>query len=456
MRDGLFTMNSFVRATILQTSSPEHLDVKRDVLIEVSEGIIRRIDPASSRHDLLSDKSVRVTALSEGMYLLPGFIDCHIHAPQWPQLGIGLDLPLERWLFDYTFPLESKFENIDYANAVWSEMVPALLGEGTTTAVYFSSIHNEATLALAKTCLRYGQRSFIGRVAMDSPEGTPEYYRDVSASEGVSLSRESIGQIQSLDAGRGLISPIITPRFTPACTDALLSGLGELAMETGALIQTHCSESDWQHQYAFERFRVSDTQALKQFNLLQKNTVLAHGNHTSVNDWEIMCAIGAGVAHCPLSNAYFAGGVFPARRAITHGLTVGLGTDISGGSDSSVLAQCHNALTASQYLDSGVDVRKNSQDRGVPNSRLDVIAAFWMATLGGANLLGLPVGQLEVGKPFDAIAVRDLGAGFEPARNDALNHELQTIERILRRSRNAQITDVWVAGNRVSGIKESN
>ena len=168
-----------------------------------------------------------------------------------------------------------------------------------------------------------------------------------------------------------------------------------------------------------------------------------------------MCAIGAGVAHCPLSNAYFAGGVFPVRRAITHGLTVGLGTDISGGSDSSVLAQCHNALTASRYLESGVDVKKNSQDRGVPNSRLDVIAAFWMATLGGANLLGLPVGQLEVGKPFDAIAVRDLGAGFEPARNDALNRELQTIERILRRSRSAQITDVWVAGNRVSGISES-
>ena len=101
-------MNSFVRATVLQTSSPEHLDVKRDVLIEVSEGIIRRIDPASSRRELLSDKSVQVTSLSEGMYLLPGFIDCHVHAPQWPQLGIGLDLPLERWLNDYTFPLESK------------------------------------------------------------------------------------------------------------------------------------------------------------------------------------------------------------------------------------------------------------------------------------------------------------------------------------------------------------
>lgn len=448
-------MNTFIRATVIQTSSPEHLDVKRDVLIEVSDGIICRIDPASSRPDLLSDKSVRITSLAEGIYLLPGFVDCHVHAPQWPQLGIGLDLPLERWLFDYTFPLESKFENIDFANAVWSKMVPALLGEGTTTAVYYSSIHNEATLALAKTCLRYGQRSFIGRVAMDSVDGAPEYYRDSSASEGISLSRESINQIRLLDAGRGLVSPIITPRFTPACTDALLSGLGELAMETGALIQTHCSESDWQHQYALERFRVSDTQALEQFNLIQKNTVLAHGTHTSANDWEIMRAIGAGIAHCPLSNAYFAGGVFPARRAISHGLTVGLGTDISGGSDSSVLAQCHDALTASRYLESGVDVKVNFKDRGVPNSRLDVVAAFWMATLGGANLLGLSVGQLEVGKPFDAIAVRDQGAGIEPVRNNDFNRELQTIERILRRSRSAQITDVWVAGNRVSGIKGS-
>ena len=112
----------FVRGTILQAASPTLLEIREDSLLEIIDGVIIGVYKATARADILSDKSLDVLKLSEGTYLLPGLIDCHIHAPQWPQLGIGLDIPLERWLFEYTFPLESRFRDVDYAHRVWREM----------------------------------------------------------------------------------------------------------------------------------------------------------------------------------------------------------------------------------------------------------------------------------------------------------------------------------------------
>ena len=105
----------------------------------------------------------------------------------------------------------------------------------------------QATRLLAEDCVRSGQRAFVGRVAMDHPEGTPEWYRDQSASAGVDASHRSIDAIRTVAAGSDLVQPIITPRFIPACSDELLHGLGRLASDSGALVQTHCSESDWAH-----------------------------------------------------------------------------------------------------------------------------------------------------------------------------------------------------------------
>ena len=79
-------------------------------------------------------------------------------------------------------------------------VISCLLAHGTTTAVYYSSIHEEATLRLAKTCAEIGQRAFVGRVAMDHPEGTPPWYRDTSAASAVSASVRSVEAIRTLSS----------------------------------------------------------------------------------------------------------------------------------------------------------------------------------------------------------------------------------------------------------------
>ena len=63
---------------------------------------------------------------------------------------------------------------------VYSNLVSTLLRSGTTTAVYYGTIHKEANRILADICLNKGQRAVIGKVVMDNPEECPDYYRDIS------------------------------------------------------------------------------------------------------------------------------------------------------------------------------------------------------------------------------------------------------------------------------------
>lgn len=433
-----------VRATILQTPTWERLEVLEDQLINVADtGVITDIGPWSD------DESEPDVVLPSTSVLLPGLIDTHLHAPQWPQRATGLDLPLERWLFEYTFPLEARYADADLARRVWESMVPELLAAGTTTVVYHCSVHEESTLALAETCIAHGQRAFVGRVAMDHPEGTPDWYRDRSAAVGVEASRASIEQIRALPGSSDLVQPIVTPRFVPACTDALLSGLGELAVAEGALVQTHCSESDWEHEYVIERYGRTDTQVLVDFGLAVDHSVLAHATHLTDGDRALLLEAGAGVAHCPLSNAYFASAVFPARRSLETGLRVGLGSDIAGGPEHSILAQCAHAVTASRVRETGVDHRIDPGQRGVPGSRIDVVAAFWMATRGGAELLGIPAGLLAPGRVFDAIAI-DVGPESGVEVWSELDDWGRIFEKVVRGTRPTAIGPVWVGGRDVT------
>jgi guanine deaminase len=328
-------------------------------------------------------------------------------------------------------------------------MVPTLLGCGTTTAVYYSSIHERATEMLAEQCVRSGQRAFVGRVGMDHREGTPEWYRDESAGAGVDASERSIHAIRRIAGDDPLVQPILTPRFVPACTDELLSGFGTLAEASTVRVQTHCSESDWQHGESIRRYGRSDAAALDRFGLIRESGVLAHGDLLGDDDLALIAERGAGVAHCPLSNAYFANAVFPARHALGRGVKVGLGTDVAGGAHPSLLSQCAMAVTASRMLEDGVDPARATAVRGREASRLDIGAAFHLATAGGAAVLGIHVGSFSVGFHFDAMVVDTAASRIGLRRWDDVDSEQALFEKIVRLAGPTEITAVWVAGRRV-------
>jgi guanine deaminase len=424
------------------------------VLIEVSgageiQALYRQDSPraavVAARH---RERGTLVT-LEKGQYLLPGLVDLHVHAPQWPQLGLALDLPLEEWLQAYTFPLEARYQDLAYARSTYESLVDGLLANGTTTAMYFGTIHLAATQALADICLARLQRALIGRVAMDDPAQCPAFYRDASALVAEAETRAFIGYVRSMPGNEsGLILPVITPRFIPSCTDELLTGLGRLARETGCHVQTHCSESDWAHDFVLARHGVTDTTALGRFGLLTRRTVLAHGNFIDGPDVTTILEAGAGIAHCPLSNVYFSDAVFPLRRMLEQGVHVGLGTDISGGASPSILENVRHAVFASRSLESGVDPRLPRASRRSPGSRIDAATAFWLATAGGGIALDLPIGMFREGYQFDAIVLE----GQAPHSNLRLAESTtpeDLLQKIVYHATRVDISEVWVANRRV-------
>jgi len=178
--------------------------------------------------------------------------------------------------------------------------------------------------------------------------------------------------------------------------------MGDLASRYGCHVQTHCSESDWEHQFVIDRFGREDALVLDEFGLLGQRTVLAHGVFLGASALELIAARGSGVAHCPMANFYFCNAVFAVRRAWEHGVGVGLGTDISGGAHPSILSAAQHAILASLALDQGVDARRAASERGVRGCAIDFKEAFWMATGGAAEVLRLPIGKFAEGLFFDA------------------------------------------------------
>lgn len=385
-----------------------------------------------------------------GFLLVPGLVDLHVHAPQYPQAGTALDLPLEDWLHRHTFPLEARYADPDFARGVYAALVADLLASGTTSAVYFATIHDAATCLLADLCLALGQRALVGRVAMDHPDN-PEAYRDAGPAASVAGTRAVIDHIRTHPANAsGRVRPLVTPRFIPACTDECLAALGRLAAETGVAVQTHVSESDWEHGHVLARHGMSDTASLDRFGLVTAGGVLAHGVFLGAGDLAILRARGAAVAHCPVSNAYFAGAVFPLRRVLAAGVAVGLGTDISGGPQGSIWEAARAALLVARLLETGVDPARDGPGRGAGPARIDAVTAFHLATRGGALAAGLPCGAFRPGLAFDALAIADPPGGA-PFRRDPAPGGVRRLEQVLHATTRAEIRAVWVDGRRVAG-----
>ncbi|MCB1501305.1 MAG: guanine deaminase [Bauldia sp.] len=445
-----------VAGTFAHAPSPDRVEILADALVTVDEhGDIAAVATAGdARFAAVRDAAERagkLVTMPADSVVLPGFVDLHIHAPQYPQLGTALDVPLEVWLQKHTFPLEARYADPAFAARIYPALVADLLANGTTTAVYFATIHAEATRLLVDACLASGQRAFIGKVAMDNPDECPPFYRDASAADAIAGTEALIDYVRTHPDNAGLVEPVVTPRFVPSCTDPLLDGLGAVAKDCGCAVQTHCSESDWQHGHALARFGLRDAEVLDRYGLLSRRTVLAHGNLLSAGDMALVKARGAGIAHCPLSNVYFSNAVFPLRAALERGVRVGLGTDIAGGPSASILDSCRMAVHASRMLEEGVDPDHPPERRGRPGSRIDFAAALHLATAGGADVLDLPVGRFAAGFAFDAVLVDPAAPEGTMRVYDDLDTPEDVIQKIIFTASRANLRATWVAGRRRSG-----
>lgn len=394
-------------------------------------------------------KSGKLRVLSDSEFMLPGFVDLHIHASQWPQAGTALDRPLETWLGEYTFPLESKFKDLEFSNEIYRDVINTTLTHGTTTAMYFATVDRESSILLASLCGESGQRGLVGKVVMDDPNSNSEFYRDNSTKEAIYETEKFINKVLEMqNLYKQKVYPVVTPRFIPSCTSEALEGLGMLAKKYDVHVQTHCSESDWAHQFVKEKYGVNDAQALNNFGLITNKTVIAHAPFLEPDDLKVIADKKTSIAHSPLSNAYFANSVLPFKDFSSQGVNIGMATDISGGYSPSMYQAIRQAVISSRMLQEGVNPSLPRDERGRPCSSITINNAFYSATAAGGIALNLPIGKLEKGYSFDVqiISIKNNIPRFYKEKNPE-----DLLHKILLLSESSNIKEVWVQGRRVIG-----
>lgn len=356
-------------------------------------------------------------------------------------MGLYGNSGLLGWLSKYIYPLEASFG--DPANKetdpketppknlrIYDEVVSRTLAHGTTCASYFATIHVPATNALAALCHKHGQRAFIGRVCMDNKDQCPDYYVDPSADAGFNATKETIDYIHSLDPKGKLINPIVTPRFGPSCTNYSLNGLGELAASYNPSlhIQTHIAETHSEIDLVHKLFpeAASYADVYDRAGLLTDRTILAHGVHLTHDERTLIRQRGSKVAHCPASNSGLGSGLAPVRTLLDEGVTVGLGTDVSGGYNPSVLEAARQAFLVSRLLQYAAEFQERNEDPNAPDryEKLSVPETLYLATRGGAAVVDMAddIGGFDKGMIWDAQLV-EIGTTIKNGTGNPLEND---------------------------------
>jgi guanine deaminase len=373
--------------------------------------------------------------------VMPGMVDLHAHLPQVPSAGLGAGLELLTWLERYIFPLERGFD-VAAAERLAPIVWRAFAAAGTTTAMVYGAVYEASLDATFRAAEAHGIRAVIGKVMMDRLTYDPTI--DPNAILERSL-RESAGLIErwhGRDAGR--LRYAVTPRFAVSCTADMLSESAALAASTGTYWQTHVSEDRAEIAEVARLFpdALDYVDVYDRAGGLGPRTVLAHGVHLSDRELARLVETRTHVAHCPASNLFLASGVMPLGRFLEAGLSVGLGSDVSGGPDLSIFTE----MRVGFYAQNGMRVAGRSGGKGL--GPLDWLR---MGTLGGAEALGLDadIGSLEAGKEADLIVVDPSYVASVPGAEDA--DPVDLMSRLIFRSHPDMVRGAWVRGRRLEG-----
>ena len=399
-------MTIIYKAHILYTKEQNHFEVLENGYIAVKDGIVVGVST-----DLSAFKSqcpnAEVVDFGDCL-LIPAMNDLHVHAPQYRNQGIAMDLELLPWLQNYTFPEEMKYADLGYAERMYRRFVRDLWRLGSMRSCVFATIHTASTRLLMHLFQEAGMGALVGKVAMNRncPEGLCESVEEMV--EGYEmLINEELGM-------KNLVRPIITPRFIPSCTPGMLRACGELAAKYHLPVQSHLSENKdeiaWVAELEPESTCYGD--AYDRYGLFGKTpTIMAHCVWTEGEELELMKRRGVVVAHCPTSNFNVASGMAPIRKFLDEGLRVGLGSDISGGHDLSIFKMMVYAIQVSKM--------HYQQNHEIPF--LTLSEAFWLATKSAGCFFGR-VGSFEPGYEFDALVIDDSDLNHD---NYSLLHRLE-------------------------------
>jgi len=365
-----------------------------------------------------------------GKLIIPGLIDLHLHAPQYPFRATGMDLELLEWLDTYTFPEESQYADIEYAKKAYSIFVKDLKNSPTTRACIFGTIHNEATLLLMKLLEETGMKTMVGKVNMD--RNCPDYLKEDSAEKSI---EDTIKFIKYARQNYKNTVPILTPRFIPTCSDDLMVSLGRLKEEYHLALHSHLSENkteiEWVRNLCPDADSYGDAYERRGSFDESGKTIMAHCVYLSEEEEDLLKRRNVFIAHCPDSNMNLSSGIAPISRYLKKGLKVGLGSDLAAGSFINLFHSMSSAIQSSKIYWRLVN------ETDVP---LTLEEAFYLGTKGGGAFFG-KVGSFEQGYQMDAVILSD-----DNIESSKISTPKERLERIIYLGKDENVISKYVDG----------
>jgi guanine deaminase len=316
--------------------------------------------------------------------IAPGFIDAHLHLPQFEMIGAH-GLPLLQWLSGVTFPVERKWEDEAYAAERTQQVIGQLLSHGTTGICAYATVHLAGTRAALQVAQDHGVRGVIGQTLME--RHAPEFLCRTRAQ----LIDETGSLLERFPPTERLAAAV-TPRFAVTCSAELLRDAGQLAQHCDACIQSHLAETIPECELVNELFGgLTYTDVYGQAGLLTPKAIFGHGIYLQESERICLSRSGARIAHCPTANSFLRSGSMNRRGLLDSGVQLVLGSDIGGGYERSMVRV-------------GRAMIETAAARG--DSFPTAAEAWWQITAGNAQALGWRnAGHLRAGNPADLVII---------------------------------------------------
>ena len=374
--------------------------------------------------------------------VLPGMVDTHAHLPQLPNAGLGFALDLLTWLDRLTFPTERSWSDPAVAEALAPSIFAAFASAGTTTVLGYGVVYEAATEACFRAAEAHGIRAILGKVMMDRETYDSTIEPSTILDRSLRETADLISRWHGADDGR--LGYAVTPRFAVSCSPEMLRESVALARSTGTWWQTHVSEDTFEIAEVGRLFpdATDYVDVYDRAGGLGPRTVLAHAIHLSDRELGRLVETGTHVSHCPASNLFIGAGVMPLARNLEAGLSVALGSDVSGGPDPSIFS----VMRAGAYAQMA-----NRTLRADERPVLGPLDWLRMGTIEGARALRLDdrIGSLEFGKDADLIAIDPSFVALVSDRADDDPEDLTS--RLIFRAHPDMVRAAWVRGRALEG-----
>ncbi len=368
-----------------------------------------------------------------GCWILPGFIDAHLHVPQWDRRGIDGG-GLFDWHERVVYPAETRLRDLACAETLADAFATGCIANGTTTVAAFGSPFAPATERAFEVFERRGLRAIFGMTLNDANVPT-----DLMQSTDKALDESRALAARWHNAADGRLSYAFSPRMSLACSEKMMRGAAALADMLGCYVQTHVAESAAEVQAVREKFsdRLDDVDVFAEMGLLTARTLLGHGVFLSQQQRHQVAEARTAIVHCPTANLFLESGIMDYHAHQSAGIRMALGSSVAGGPDPFMPRVAVECLQMAKAL------KVHAIPRG--SHRVPAPAeAWWLLTRGAAEALSMGdrIGTIAPGYQADCLVVR-------PEKWIADLPTDQQVSALLYTISPQQIEHVYIAGKRV-------